>query len=183
MPTSTAHTEVPGEHGVFPPFQKETFASQLLWLSLTLVLLYVLMAKIALPRVGVILQARREQIAADLKTAEQVKDQSDAVQAANAMQRNDAHSRAVAIINATRAREAAAAEEMRKKLDAQLKQKIDEAENSIAGVRSAAMANIPAMAADAASAIVERLMGRAPAEREVVAAVVEATKKLECYRA
>src|ERR1700730_1918360 len=183
MRKSTAHTEVAGEHGVFPPFQKETFASQLLWLSLTFVLLYVLMAKIALPRVGVILQARRERIAADLKTAEQVKDQSDAVQTANAMQRNDAHRRAVAIINATHAREAAAAEEMRKKLDAQLKRKIDEAENSIAEARTAAMANMRTIAADAVSAIMERLVGHAPAEREVVAAVVEAAKNLGYYRA
>jgi F-type H+-transporting ATPase subunit b len=183
MSKSTAHTEVPGGHGVFPPFQKETFSSQLVWLSLTFVLLYVLMAKIALPRVGLILEARSERIADDLKTAKQFKDQSDAAQVTNAMQLNDARSRAQAIVNTTRALQAAAAEDMRKKFDAQLKQKIDEAENSIAEARTAAMANMRTIAADAASAIMEWLVGRAPAEREVVAAVVEAAKNLGYYRA
>ena|SRR5215470_1543570 len=183
MPTSTAHSEVPGGHEAFPPFQRENFASQLVWLSLTFVLLYVLMARIALPRVGAILKARSERIADDLKTAEQFKDQSDAAQAADATQLNDARGRARAILNTAHAEQAAAAEEMRKKLDAQLEQKMEEAEKSIAAARTAAMANVRTIAADATSAIMQQLVGRAPAEKEIAVAVVEAAKNLGYYRA
>lgn len=183
MPTSTVHTEVPGGHSVFPPFERDTFASQLVWLSLSFVLLYVLMAKIALPRIGSILKARGERIADDLKTADRLKDQSDAVQAANATQLNDARTRAEGIVITARALQSAEAESLRKKLDAQFEQKIDEAEKSIADARAAAMANVQTVAADAASAIMQRLAGRAPAKKELVAAVVEAAKNLGCYRA
>ena len=56
-----------GEHGRgFPPFEKQTFASQLLWFTLTFVVLYLLMSRVALPRIGSILEERRRHIADDL---------------------------------------------------------------------------------------------------------------------
>src|SRR5437879_5940894 len=94
MPESTAHTEVPSGHKIFPPFEKETFASQLVWLVLTFVLLYVLMAKVALPRVGSILESRNKQITDDLMAAEGLKEQSDAANATYGKHLNDARSRA-----------------------------------------------------------------------------------------
>ena len=66
--TSTEHVPA-GEHkGGFPPFQSQTFASQLVWLVIAFVLLYVLMAKWALPRVGSIIESRQKRIADDIKT-------------------------------------------------------------------------------------------------------------------
>jgi F-type H+-transporting ATPase subunit b len=76
--TSTEATP-PSEHGAgFPPFQKETFASQLLWLALFFVALYVIASRLALPRVGSILAERRSRIAADFAAAGRMKDEADA---------------------------------------------------------------------------------------------------------
>ena len=59
MATNTAQTQAHGgAKPQFPPFQKETFASQLIWLAIFFVGLYLLMSRIALPRVGGIIAAR-----------------------------------------------------------------------------------------------------------------------------
>ena len=113
MAEPTAHTEHPAGHTTFPPFQSEFFPSQLFWLAVSFVLLYVLMSKIALPRIGAIMADRSKRISDDLAAAEQ----------------------------------------------------------SIASTRSSAMGNVRSIAADTASAIVERLIGKAPADHEVTAAL------------
>src|SRR5215510_5979195 len=79
-----AHTEAPGggHKTSFPPFQKDTFPSQLLWLAISFVALYVLMAKVALPRIGSIMAARQGHIDADLGQAQRLKEQSEATLAA-----------------------------------------------------------------------------------------------------
>ena len=61
---TAAHTEVPsgGHKGPFPPFQRETFASQLVWFAICFVVLYLVVSKLALPRVGGILAERRGRV-------------------------------------------------------------------------------------------------------------------------
>lgn len=176
MAETTAHTEVPGGHSAFPPFQKETFPSQLLWLTVSFVLLYVLMAKVALPRIGSILATRSKHIADDLIAAERLKEQSEAASAAYQKALGDARARAQAIAGDTRARQAAEAEETRKRLEAQLHERLIAAEKSIDATRTAAMTNVRDIAADAAAAIVERLIGRAPAQRDIAAALADVLK-------
>ena len=70
---SMEHIPASEHGGGFPPFQKDTFASQLLWLALVFVALYLLMSRIALPRIGSILEARRQRIDGDLAEAARLK--------------------------------------------------------------------------------------------------------------
>ena len=102
----------------FPPFQKDTFASQLVWLVLIFAVLYLLMSRVALPRIGAIMDARRqERIEGDLAEAHRLKDESDAAIAAYEKALADARGRAQALANETRERYAAEAEAARKALD------------------------------------------------------------------
>ena len=176
MAAPTAHTEQPAGHGAFPPFQSEHFPSQLVWLAISFVLLYVLMSKIALPRIGSILEERSRLISDDLAAAERLKEQSNAAHTAYEKSLADARARAQLIAGAMREKQARQTEETQKRLEAQLHERLAAADQSIAATRTAAMGNVRGIAADTASAIVERLIGTAPAEQDVAAALGELSK-------
>jgi F-type H+-transporting ATPase subunit b len=177
MAETTAHSEVPAGHTKFPPFETEYFPSQLVWLAISFVLLYVLMSRIALPRIGSIMAARSKVISDDLAAAGKLKEQSSAAQLAYENALADARSRAQAMASATRDQQARETEERHKWLEAQLQERITAAEQAIAKSRSAAMSNVGSIAAETASAIVERLIGQRPHDEEIAAALNEAGKK------
>ena len=175
---TSAHTEAPGGHKApFPPFQFDTFASQLLWFAVCFVLLYLLMSKIALPRVGGILAALRERVEGDLKAAQGLRDNADAELAAYEKALADARGRAQGIANETRDKLNAEAEHNRKGLEADLNLKLAEAEKTIAATKRAALANVRGISIEATAAIVERLIGARPANPAVEAAVDAALKR------
>jgi F-type H+-transporting ATPase subunit b len=175
---TSAHTEVPGgAKPQFPPFNKETFASQLVWFAITFVLLYLLMSRLALPRVGGIIEARSGQIEGDLSEAQRLKDDTEAAMAAYEKTLGEARANAQAIAAKTRDSLMAEAEERRKTLEAGLHRKLEEAEASIAKTKTAAMSNVRSIATEAASTIVERLIGTAPAEKTVADAVADSLKQ------
>ena len=169
---ATAHTEAEGGHKApFPPFQKDTFASQLVSLLIAFVALYLIVSKIALPRVGGVLDARQNAIDGDLTEAQKLKDASDEALKAYEAELTSARSRAQAISAETRDRLNAASEAERKTLEDRLSVKLAEAEKTIASTREAAMRNVRGIAADAATAIVQRLTGLAPDGKSVESAV------------
>jgi len=176
MAEPVAHTEAPEGHSGFPPFQSEHFPSQLLWLAVSFVLLYALMSRIALPRIGAIFAERSKRIADDLAAAQRFKEQSEAANAAYQKALAEARNRAQAIAAETRERQAAEAETANKQLEGQLHEKLAAAERSIAATRATAMGNVSNIAAETAAAIVERLIGTAPSQQDVAAALRDAGK-------
>jgi F-type H+-transporting ATPase subunit b len=179
-PAHTTSTEaVPkGEHGGgFPPFNAHTFPSQLVWFAIAFVLLYVLMAKWALPRVGAIIENRQKRIDGDIAEAGSLKQQSEEALAAYEKALADARGRAQAIAQETHAQQAAEAEARRKALEEQLNVKLAEAEKTIAATKQSAMSNVRGIAEDATRAIVERLIGSAPSDAAVTDAVAEVLKR------
>lgn len=178
MATKTAtHTEAPGGHKPdFPPFKKDTFASQLVWLAIAFVALYLIISRVAVPRIGGIFEERSKRIEGDLADAQRLKGESEAALATYEKALADARNKAQAIAGETRDKLNAQAEERRKALEAELNAKLADAESQIAKTKSDAMANVRGIAVDAAAAIVERLIGTAPAAPAVAAAVDDALK-------
>jgi F-type H+-transporting ATPase subunit b len=168
---TTAHTEADAHGRVFPPFQKDTFASQLVSLLIAFVALYLIVSKIALPRVGSVLDERQNTMEGDLTEAQKLKDASDGELKAYESELASARSRAQAIGAETREKLNAASEAERKTLEEQLSVKLAEAEKTIASTRETAMRNVRGIAADAAAAIVQRLTGLSPDGQSVESAV------------
>src|SRR5580692_4991678 len=109
---ATAHTEADGGHKApFPPFQKDTFASQLVSLVIAFVALYLIVSRIALPRVGGAIDARQNAIDGD---------QSDAALKSYEGELASARSRAQAIGAETREKLNAQSEAERKALEDKL---------------------------------------------------------------
>lgn len=178
-----AGTEVPvnpqdleGHGGGFPPFDAQNYGSQLLWLAITFGILYVVMSRVALPRLGAILDHRRERIEADIAEATRLKADSEAAAVAFEAQLADARTKAQAIAGETRDQVAAEAETRRKALESELAVKLEAAERQIAETKSRALGNVRAIATGTAGAIVARLIGREPSAGEVEQAVDAALK-------
>src|ERR1051326_3129184 len=160
MAQPAAHTEVPGgPKAPFPPFQGETFASQLVWLAIAFVLLYALVAKLALPRVGGIFAARQERKEADVAQARRLREEADTALASYERALADAHGGGQSIASDTHTRLNVEAGARRKALEAELNAKLAEAEKQISATKQAAMANVRTIAAVAAAATAGGLIG------------------------
>ena len=174
---ATAHTAAEGGHKApFPPFQKDTFASQLVSLLIAFVALYLIVSRIALPRVGKTIDDRQAAIEGDLAEAQKLKDDSDSALKAYETDLASARARAQAIGTETREKLNAVAEAERKSLEEKLSVKLAEAEKTIASTRKSAMRNVRGIAADAATAIVQRLTGVVPDGKAVETAVDRSLK-------
>ena len=167
----TAHTEADAHGRAFPPFEKDTFASQLVSLAVAFVALYLIVSRIALPRVGSLLDQRQDAIEGDLAAAQKLKDESDAALKAYESELAAARTRAQAISAETREKLNAASNAERKTLEERLTHKLVEAEKAIAATREAAMRNVRGIAAEAAAAIVQRLTGVVPDGKAIDGAV------------
>jgi F-type H+-transporting ATPase subunit b len=173
---ATAHegTHEGAHEAAFPPFQGNTFASQLIWIAITFGLLYMLMSRVALPRVAAIIDKRDSMIENDLAQAQQLKSDSEAAAEAYEKELAEARAKAQAIAQETRDALASEADSKRKALEADLATKLAAAEETIRTRTNEAMASVKSIAADTAAVIVERLIGRAP-DRAVLEAALDKT--------
>ena len=173
----TGTTQEPGGHKAgFPPFDSHTFPSQLLWFAIAFGALYILMTKIALPRVGAILETRQGKITGDLDSAAAAQKQADDAAKAYEKTLADAKSRAQGLGQEAAAKASAETEAKRKALESELNAKLAAAEAQIAATKSQAMANVDGIARDAAAAIVQQLTGKAASADAIASAVAAAVK-------
>jgi F-type H+-transporting ATPase subunit b len=160
-----------------PQLNPLDWAPQLIWLVITFSILYVLMKRIALPRIGAVIEMRAARITRDLEAADKFRRETQEAIAAYEQALAEAKARAHAIAQAGRnaLKEEVAAE--RAALEHDLAGKAAEAEARIHGAKLAALKEVNAVAVETAAEIVRRLIGVAPSAPEVANAVAAARKE------
>jgi F-type H+-transporting ATPase subunit b len=172
--TTHEGTQAPGgeAHDVgFPPFETETYGGQLLWLTITFIALYALLSRMVLPRLTAIIEGRRDAIARDLDTAAAARTRAEEAGTAYERALAEARANAQALAQETRSKLSAESEAKRKALEADLNKRLAAAEATIAQTKAQAMGNVRAIARETTAAIVERIVGRAPAPQAVDSAL------------
>lgn len=164
-------------HGAFPPFDSATFPSQILWLAISFGLLYLLMSRIALPRVGSIIHDRNQRILGDIAEANRLKAQSE--EAAAAYEQALAEARRNAATIAQKARDAAKADAdaERAKAEGEVNDKVAQSEKAIAASKAKAMAEVGGIATETADGIVKALIGGSVTKADIEKAVKAALGK------
>ena len=160
-----------------PQFDPSTYSSQVFWLVVTFVLLYWVVAKIAVPRIGEVLDQRARVIQEDLDRALALKAETDqAVQAydkAMAAARDQAGEHMRAVTNEAKA----TADARMTELATQVGKQVTDAEARIAKAKEDALASLRGIAADTAKDVVAKLAGLSPAQADLDAAVTAALKE------
>ena len=157
-----------------PQFDISTFPTQLIWLAIAFVLLYVLMARVALPRIGQVLEERQEKIDDNLDSAEQLRAEtevdSEAYETALVQAREQARG---AIQEAARAADDEASRRQ-EELGREIAEQVKEAEDNITAAKQDAVSGIREAAVVAAVGATERLIGVTPSDAAAGAAVDKA---------
>ena len=132
-----------GGAGGLPQFDLAMWPGQMAWFLIFFAIVFVLMVRVFVPRIGGAIEARDAKMSADVAEAWRMKDEAEAQAEAAAR---------------------LAAEE------AKLAEASASAEARIAAARSTAMANVGTIAKDAAGAIVQKLTGKAATATELASA-------------
>jgi F-type H+-transporting ATPase subunit b len=179
VPSEThASTEVAheGGGGGLPQFEFQHWFGQIVYLIILFAILYALIAKVFAPRMRRVFDERADTISTAVSTARQV--QAEAAGQAEIAKAEVAAARAASRATAAAAKARVTEEAQRRAAEeeAVVSARIAEAETAIGKTRDAAMTNVASIATDTASAIVERLTGKAPTAAETTAAVASTSK-------
>jgi len=169
-------TASPAAAAGLPQLDVSTFSSQIVWLTITFVALYVLMSKVALPRIGEVLEERQNKIDDNIAKAEALKIQAEAASNAYETSLSEARTKAQTAIRDVKEKATAEAAKSQAALNKKLQVQIASSEKAIASARDEALSGIKDVATDVASALVEKLIDEVPSDASVDKAITAALK-------
>ena len=158
-----------------PQLDFSTFPNQIFWLLITLVVIYLILSRVVLPRVGSVLSERQGTITNDISAAEELKLKAQEAEEAYNKALADARAEAQKIAAEAKAEIQTELDIAISKADAEIAAKSAEAEKAIAQIRKGAVASVKKVASDTAKEIVAS-MGIKADVKAVTAAVTARMK-------
>jgi F-type H+-transporting ATPase subunit b len=169
---TTEGTEVPANANAgFPPFDTTTFPSQLFWLAITFGFLFVVLWRVAGPRINATITTRRVTINDAIAQANQARQDAQAAQAGYEAALAGARSNANALADETRRSLNAEIAHAKAQADAEALKAMHDANLQITHMRDAAASRVAEAARDAVVAIVERLTGDTVSAQDAATAI------------
>ena len=159
-----------------PQLNFADFPPQLVWLAISFLVLYVAMAKVAVPRIAEVLESRQDRIARDLDEAKRLSEESDKAKAEYEAALEEARAKAHGMVTELKATLTKEQDASRVDLEAKLAAKSAEAEKSIAAAKDEALSNVRQIAGAAAKATVAKLVSVDLADGDVDAAIEASAK-------
>ena len=158
-----------------PQLDFSTFPNQIFWLVVTLLVIYFILSRVALPRIGAVLAERQGTITNDIAAAEELKQRAQEAEAAYDKALVDARGEAAKIVADAKADIQADLDVQMQKADAQIDAQTAESEKAIAEINAGAADAVKAVAKDTAKEIVAAMGGKADA-KTITAAITAAMK-------
>jgi len=163
------------ETGGMPQLDFSTWGNQIFWLVLALVAIYLILSRIALPRIAAILAERQGTISNDIAAAEDLQAKAVEAEAAYDKALVDARAEAQRIIAEAKADMQSDLDNAIAKADKDIAKKSAESEAAIAEIRAGAVTSVKAVAKDTVKEIVAAMGGTADA-KAITAAVTARMK-------
>ncbi|SFS00075.1 F0F1 ATP synthase subunit B' [Yoonia litorea] len=158
-----------------PQLCADWMPNQIFWLVVTLIAIYFVMSRIALPRIAAVLAERSGTITNDIAAAEELKNKAAEAEEAYNKALADARTEAQKIVAEAKAEIQAELDVELKKADAQIAAKTAESEAAIAEIRAGAVQSVTEVAKDTAKELVAALGGNP--DGAAVESAVEARMK------
>ncbi len=152
-------TETEADKGGMPQFDFSTFEPQIVWLILTLVVLYFVVSKLVVPSVGSVMEERDNRITGDINRAAEDREQAETLKASSEAAAADARSKAQVDIATAKSAAAARLAERAKALDEELSKEAVSAEERIAKAKADALSEIAPVASAAVAEITGKVAG------------------------
>ncbi len=154
-----------------PQLDFATYLPQIVWLVIAFVGLYLLMSRVALPRIAEVLEEREDRVADDLERARTSKEEAERVLEAYERELLEARTKAHAVVQESRRRLAAEVAEKKAEVERALEAEGAKAAQRISATRDQAMANLEELAQEVTRAAMVRLIGKTPDEPSLRAAI------------